>query len=154
MLGELTSDEIDHLLHLEVVGRIGCHAAGRTYIVPITYAYDGQAIFAYSYDGMKLRMMRQNPSVCFEIEHFDTLANWKSVVIQGRFEELHGEEATAGRTLLVNRFRSLGTPWLRTPPRAHRGGWMRTHHFETPPEEMPVVYRIVPIERSSRFERV
>jgi nitroimidazol reductase NimA-like FMN-containing flavoprotein (pyridoxamine 5'-phosphate oxidase superfamily) len=125
MIGELTPGQIDHMLHLEVVGRIGCHASGRTYVVPITYVYDGKAIYAYSFEGLKLRMMRENPDVCFEVDRFNTLARWESVVIQGRFEELAGEEAFSGRALLADRFRQLWMPWLTKPPRAVDEGWTR-----------------------------
>ena len=68
MLGELTSDQIEHLLHSEVVGRIGCHAAGRTYVVPVNYAYDGEFLYGHAADGMKLQMMRENPELCFEVD--------------------------------------------------------------------------------------
>lgn len=43
MLGELNSDQIERILGSEVVGRIGCHDAGRPYVVPVTYVYDGVA---------------------------------------------------------------------------------------------------------------
>jgi nitroimidazol reductase NimA-like FMN-containing flavoprotein (pyridoxamine 5'-phosphate oxidase superfamily) len=147
MLGELTADRIEHMLYLEVVGRIGCHAAGRTYVVPISYIYDGEAIYAFSFEGLKLRMMRENPDVCFEVDRFDTLANWESVVVQGRFEELSGEQATAGRALLVEGFQRLYMPWLRNPPRVVDEGWVRKGGV------MPIVYRIVPLSKSGRFER-
>ena len=148
MIGALTPDQIDHLLYLEVVGRIGCHADGRTYVVPISYVYDGTGIYGYSFEGLKLRIMRKNPEVCFEVDHFNTLASWESVVVQGRFEELAGEEAIAGRALLADRFRQLWMPWLAKPPRAVDEGWARQGGG------MPVVYRIVPMEKSGRFERV
>lgn len=61
MFGELTPDQIEHVLYLESIGRVGCHAAGQTYVVPVSYVYDGEAIHTYSYEGMKLRMMRKNP---------------------------------------------------------------------------------------------
>lgn len=153
MLGELRSERADHLLHLETVGRIGCHAGERTYIVPVAYLYDGSAIYASSFEGLKLRMMRANPDVCFEVEHFENLSNWETVVVQGRFEELHGPAAAAARSRLVQHFRSLRLPWLRTPPRAGDSGWERAHQFAPSPGEAPVVYRIVPLEMSGRFER-
>ncbi len=146
MLGEMTPNRIEHMLHLEVVGRIGCHASGRTYVVPISYMYDGEAIYAYSFEGLKLQMMRENPNVCFEVDRFDTLANWESIVIQGRFEELAGEQAAAGRALLVQGFQRLYMPWLRNPPRVADEGWVRKGGA------MPVVYRIVPVSKSGRFE--
>ena len=153
MIGELTPDQIDHMLHLEVVGRLGCHAGGRAYVVPISYAYDGTAIYAYSFEGLKLRMMRENPTVCFELDRFNPGGNWESVIVQGRFEELSGQEAVAAHALLTNRFRQLWMPWLRTPPRAKDEGWERVHEW-TFTEGNPVVYRIVPLEKSGRFEHV
>ena len=40
MLGTLSSEQIEQVLRSEVIGRIGCHASGKTYVVPITYAYE------------------------------------------------------------------------------------------------------------------
>ena len=71
MLGTLSSAEIEDLLRTEVVARLGCHAEGRTYVVPVTYAYDGDALLVQSADGLKVRMMRQNPLVCVEVDHVD-----------------------------------------------------------------------------------
>lgn len=103
MLGELNQEQIDHVLYSNILGRIGCHAHGRTYIVPINYVYDGDSIYAHSLQGMKLRMMHENPEVCFEVDHIDNLANWRSVVAWGRFEELEGEEAARAVQLLMKR---------------------------------------------------
>jgi nitroimidazol reductase NimA-like FMN-containing flavoprotein (pyridoxamine 5'-phosphate oxidase superfamily) len=75
MLGTLTDAQIDRLLHTESVGRIGCHAGGRPYVVPVTYVYDGSAIYGHTGDGMKVRMMRENPAVCFEVDRMESLAN-------------------------------------------------------------------------------
>ena len=63
MLGVLSDEQVERLLGSEVVGRIGCHAEGRTYVVPVTYVYDGSAIYGHTGDGMKMRMMRKNPDV-------------------------------------------------------------------------------------------
>lgn len=148
MIGELSEDQLEHRLYLEAVGRIGCHAEGRTYIVPIAYVYDGEAIYAYTFEGQKLRMMRENPEVCFQVDHFDTLASWESVIIQGRFEELSGEEADAARRRIAYHFRSHQMPWLTHPPQvAGEAEWARDL------TSVPVVYRIVPLEKTSRFER-
>ena len=67
---ELTREAIDELLREEVVGRIGCHAGGETYVVPVIYAYDGEAFYAYSIEGRKIRMMRENPSVALLTSSF------------------------------------------------------------------------------------
>ncbi len=44
MLGELNEAQVDRVLRSEVIGRLGYHAQSRTYIVPITYAYEGDCI--------------------------------------------------------------------------------------------------------------
>lgn len=103
MLGTLTPDEIDALLREQYVGRIGCHAEGRTYVVPVTYAYDGHAIYAHSADGLKLQMMRANPDVCFEVEHLVDMRNWRTVIARGTFEELRGNEARTALAMLITR---------------------------------------------------
>jgi nitroimidazol reductase NimA-like FMN-containing flavoprotein (pyridoxamine 5'-phosphate oxidase superfamily) len=93
MIGTLAPGQIEQLLHEQVIGRIGCHASGRTYVVPTTYAYIDGAIICHTGDGLKVRMMRENPEVCFEIEDLRHLPKWSSVIAFGRYEELAGEEA-------------------------------------------------------------
>ncbi len=108
MLGELSEIQIETLLRSETVGRIGCHADGVTYVVPVSYAYeDGCAYCHTSATGQKARMMRANPAVCFEVDHVENLANWQSVVAQATFEELAGDEADRALQLLLDRFRPL-----------------------------------------------
>ena len=63
MIGELATPHIEELLKSEVMGRIGCHHAGTTYIVPTSYAYDGRYIYVHTHEGMKVEMMRKNPAV-------------------------------------------------------------------------------------------
>src|ERR1700687_174618 len=88
MFGNLTSEEIESLLHGQLIGRIGCHWDNMTYIVPISYAYDGEFIYSLTHEGMKINMMRQNRQICFEVENIPDLANWQSVICWGEFEEL------------------------------------------------------------------
>lgn len=80
MLGESNEAQTDQVLRSEVIGRLGCHAQGLTYLVPVTYAYDGDCIYGHSVEGLKVRMMRANPNVCFEVDAMESLANWRSVI--------------------------------------------------------------------------
>jgi len=109
MLGDLTGDEIEQLLRREAIGRIGCSAEGRIYVVPIMYAYDGECIYAHSADGLKIRTMRANPSVCFEVEQIIDPAHWSSVIAWGTYEELSGADEDRAGTLLVARFGPMAT---------------------------------------------
>jgi nitroimidazol reductase NimA-like FMN-containing flavoprotein (pyridoxamine 5'-phosphate oxidase superfamily) len=72
-------------------------------VVPISYAYDGTYIYAHSEEGMKLKMMRKNPAVCFEVEDMDNMANWKSVIAWGNFEELASEARVEAIKKLLER---------------------------------------------------
>ena len=104
MIGNLTTNEIGDLLYKEVVGRIGCYANGRMYVVPVSYAYDGNDIYIHTYEGLKMKMMRENPNVCFEIDDFRDMGKWQSVIAWGQFEEIISEEERKkALRLLINR---------------------------------------------------
>jgi nitroimidazol reductase NimA-like FMN-containing flavoprotein (pyridoxamine 5'-phosphate oxidase superfamily) len=149
MLGELTPEQINAVLFNEVVGRIGCHGEGRTYIVPITYVFDGDAVYGHSADGLKIRMMRANPRVCFEVDQRENLANWRSVVAWGVYEELEGKEAVAALQLLVSRLMPLVmTETLRLPDGP--GLPVAKPVVDSPKS---IIYRIRLIERTGRYEK-
>lgn len=150
MLGKLTPDEIETFLEDEYIGRIGCHAEGRTYVVPVTYAYDGRTIYAHSADGLKLRLMRANPEVCFEVDHMNDMANWRSVICRGTFQELKGDEAQKGMAMLVARIRPVIASETASP-----SGSMHfdEHHQAEVRGHTAVAFRIVLSERTGRFER-
>lgn len=104
MFQKMNSAEIEQLLHQQLVGRIGCHANGLTYVVPVSYAYDGTYVLCHAFEGMKMDMMRKNPEVCFEIDNTKNLANWQSVIAWGSFEELpHGTERDGAIKVLRER---------------------------------------------------
>lgn len=127
MLGDLNAEQIEQLLRSEVIGRIGCHAGGRTYVVPVTFAYDGEHVYAHSADGLKIRMMRENPSVCFEVDRMENMANWQSVIAWGTFEELSGAEAQRGMSYLIDRLLPLMTSATSTPTH----GMNESHRADT-----------------------
>src|SRR5262245_55037619 len=88
MLGKLNDIEIEDVLKNNVLGRIGCHDDGKTYVVPINYVYDGKDIIAHSVFGMKIQMMRNSPEVCLEVDEITDFTNWKSVVVWGEYQEI------------------------------------------------------------------
>ena len=143
MLGSLTSDEIEQVLHKQAVGRIGCHHNGRTYVVPVTYAYDGARIIAHSAEGLKLRMMRANPEVCFQVDEIHDMADWKSVIAWGAFRELRTMEAAQAMSFLVERMTNRNTSeTAHIPLNAHTGGPVKA-----------CVYEIAVREKTGRFEK-
>ena len=104
MFGTLNSNEIEALIHREYIGRIGCHAEDVTYVVPISYAYDGEYIYGHTFEGMKVNIMRKNPRVCFQVDDMHNMANWQSAVAWGDYEELKtGVERDQAVVVLMSR---------------------------------------------------
>jgi nitroimidazol reductase NimA-like FMN-containing flavoprotein (pyridoxamine 5'-phosphate oxidase superfamily) len=103
---ELTADEIEEFLRGQRIARIGCHAGGETYVVPIIYAYGDGAVVTVTQEGRKVAMLRENARVCVEVDEYDTdgHGSWRSVIAYGAAEELAGEEIEAALALLRERF--------------------------------------------------
>lgn len=104
MSRELERPEIDELLSEQLVGRIGCHLEGLTYVVPVIYAYDGEYVHVASIEGQKVQMMRANPAVCFEVDEYRGPGSWRSAVLQGVYEESDEAERARSLSLLAARF--------------------------------------------------
>jgi len=147
MIGKLENNEIEEVLHRQLIGRIGCHANDITYVVPISYAYDGTYIYGHTYEGMKIEMMRENPKVCFEVDNMENMANWKSVICWGEFEELtNSDERKTGIQKLLDRVLPLITSET----------VQITPHWPFPPTDFNringIIYRIRLHEKTGRFE--
>lgn len=70
------------------VGFLGCSQEGQPYVVPIHYAYADAHIYAFSMPGKKIEWMRSNPLVSLLVERRGEGRSWKSVIAEGRYEEL------------------------------------------------------------------
>lgn len=87
----LPDDQIEELLRTAIVGRIACcdHGGdGRPYLVPLAYGYDGEALYAHSSNGRKIRLMRANPLVTIEVDQATAPDRWRSVIAEGVYEEI------------------------------------------------------------------
>ena len=66
---------------------------------------------------MKLNMMRENPKVCFQVEHLENMVKWQSVICWGEFEELTDiNERNKGIEILGNRVSAIGNKSLQQSP--------------------------------------
>lgn len=132
----LSDEGIEDLLRTAVVGRIACCAHGeeggdgRPYLVPLAYGYDGEAVYAHSGAGRKLRLMRAQPLVSFEVDLAEAADRWRSAIAEGTYEEI-ADTAERERALRV----------VYPPPAAVPA---------LPPET--VVYRIRLTAKSGRYE--
>lgn len=106
---ELSPAEIDEFLREQRIARLGCHAGGVTYVIPLIYAYEDGAVVAVTTDGRKTAMVRENPRVCVEIDEYDTdgRGSWRSVIAHGTCEELSGDAIRDALALLRERFAAV-----------------------------------------------
>jgi uncharacterized protein len=148
MIGTLTKDQIEHVLRSGLIGRIGCHDDRKVYVVPVTYVFDGKHIYAHSREGQKVRMMRQNPKVCFEVDSLETITNWRCVIVHGKFHEMKTVTEQAKASKILN---DRLAPYLLSET-------MRPQGFDQAPEQIrkdrkPVMYRIEITEMTGRYEK-
>lgn len=92
---DLTTSESTNVLRDNYNGHLAYISKGKPYVLPITFYFDAtdHSIISYTTEGHKIDAMRENPLVSMISEQVQSLANWKSVLIQGSFEELEGSLA-------------------------------------------------------------
>ena len=71
------------------MGRIACARGAQPYVTPFSYVYHESYIYSFATVGRKVEWMRANPLVCVEVDRIVSREEWRTVVIFGRFEELH-----------------------------------------------------------------
>lgn len=148
MVGHLTEEQIITVLKENALGRLGCCDGARNYIVPINYYYDGEAIVMHSEAGMKISMMRQNPTVCFEVDEVSDFTNWKSVIIFGRYEEVEDEEEKKEvMDAYINSLMRIKLSETALLPEIHQA---RLHPRTGPLET--VIYKIIIDKMTGRYE--
>jgi uncharacterized protein len=84
----LSPSECTEVLASHHVAHLSCAKDGRPYVVPIYYAYADNALHAFSIPGKKIDWMRANPLVSVLVESQGQGRQWKSVIADGRYEEL------------------------------------------------------------------
>lgn len=91
----LSKQECVKLLKNNYIGHLAYLSGGIPESLPITYYFDArnETIISYSGEGMKIKSMRKNPQISFQVEEITNLQNWKSVILYGRFEELEAIDA-------------------------------------------------------------
>src|SRR5262245_9508869 len=84
----LSPAECTEVLSSHRVAYLACAKDGHPYVVPIYYACSGHALYAFSMPGKKIEWMRANAMVSLLIEEKEQGREWKTVEIEGRYEEL------------------------------------------------------------------
>ena len=84
----LSTLECTKLLTANRLGHLACAQGGQPYVVPIYYAHADNHLYAFSMPGKKIEWMRSNPLVSVQVDEHGPGRTWKSVVVDGRYEEL------------------------------------------------------------------
>jgi len=100
-LQNIASAEQMNMLRRKNFAHLGCAAGREVYVVPITYALEGDYIYSHSRQGHKIEVMRKHPDVCIQVEEITDLFHWKSVIAWGRYEELEGDQAAQASRILL-----------------------------------------------------
>ena len=142
MIGLLSDDEITDLLRRHRIGRLGCTVNDRPYVVPIRFAFDGTHIYGYSGPGRKISVMREQPLICFEVDEVTDESTWRSLIGEGRYEELTDERERAHAARLLSN--GNGNP-------AKGIGTVVSRSLSNDPQI--ILFRLRIDEVSGRFER-
>lgn len=84
----LSTIDCTKVLSASRLGHLACATDGGPYVVPIYFAYAENHLYAFSRPGKKIDCMRANPRVSVLIEEHGHGRQWKSVIVEGRYEEL------------------------------------------------------------------
>ena len=97
MIKTLGEKEKMLLLRSNYVGNLGYIFQDRPFVVPITYFYNEEQnnIICYSALGHKVNALRKNDAASLSVSHIDSVNDWKSVLVHGRYEEKNGATAKA-----------------------------------------------------------
>ena len=120
---DLTGAEIDDVLQSQIYGHLACTLPDhRIYVVPITFAYHHEAIYCFSFHGLKIDTLRKSPFACFQTEQFLHENIWRSVICWGTYEEIsHAEQLSAAKIIFKRLEREQGmalSPLYQPPARA------------------------------------
>jgi nitroimidazol reductase NimA-like FMN-containing flavoprotein (pyridoxamine 5'-phosphate oxidase superfamily) len=123
------------------VGRVGVVIDTAPEVYPVNHSVDGESIVFRTDPGGKLRGLHRTPSVCFQIDDFDseTRDGW-SVLLKGRATEVVGADAIRQVEARPLEFWDMGSKchWVRIVPsevtgrRIHQRALRRTEAETTP----------------------
>lgn len=88
VISEINKQECRDLLARLGFGRLACARENQPYIVPIYFTYEADRLYGFATMGQKIEWMRSNPLVCVEVDEVLSRAEWTSVVVRGRYEEM------------------------------------------------------------------
>src|SRR6266545_1225382 len=91
LIHELSEHDCFEVLERSTLGRLGCARYDQPYIIPVHFSFDRErrCLYSFSTVGQKIEWMRNNRKVCLEVEHIADPQDWTTVVVIGRYLEIH-----------------------------------------------------------------
>lgn len=127
----MTGDEMRELLRSQNFGHLGCARDNHPYVVPMNFAYDGEALFFFTTEGTKTEYINANREVCFQVEEIKSASDWRSCMVMGRAERVTLPEELERAMQVITESNPTLTPAIN---RTEVGSWHRLSNV--------VVYRV------------
>lgn len=139
MRRNLEEKEAIQILENNYIAHLAYISGSSPYIVPVTYYYDSEThtIISYSSEGHKISAMRKNPVVSICVNEIKTVADWKSVLVHGIYEELKRIDAKH----MLHRF-SKGIKDIIHRTEEKQAQFISDFSAKIEKQEMPLVFRI------------
>lgn len=122
------------------IGRLGYVFGQSPFILPITYYHDPEekCIISYSSEGHKIDAMRRYDIVALQVDEIKGIHDWKSVMVQGRYDELASSDAK----LYLRRFAD-GVNKIISKNNQQTPQFIKEFSNKLDQKGLPIVYRIV-----------
>ena len=149
---QMSQPEIDQFLTSAPVGRLGMITPEGPYIIPVGYCYTERKIFIHmcQEEGRKMRALKENPVVCFEVdESISDCSLAKSVIITGLAEIIkEPKRMIPYLQLLINKYR-VPMPYSKYAARNNRQA-IALERYGKPELEVVRICCITPQEMTGR----
>ncbi len=112
LVREMSRKECEDLLARLGFGRLACVRDNHPYVVPIYFVSESGRLYGFATTGQKIEWMRLNPFVCVEADEVLSHTAWRSVIVQGRYEEFPDTPEYAElRRLAQSRLETIRSLW-------------------------------------------
>jgi nitroimidazol reductase NimA-like FMN-containing flavoprotein (pyridoxamine 5'-phosphate oxidase superfamily) len=95
MIRNLNKKECLQIIQNNYIGHLAYLSEKMPFVVPITYYFNksDNNIICYSSQGRKIKAMRKNKYISLSVDEIVSVNQWRTVLIEGVFEELEGPDA-------------------------------------------------------------
>jgi uncharacterized protein len=128
---ELTKTASSNFLTERHFGRLSCAKDSQPYVTPFNYVYHENYFYSFGTVGQKIDWMREYPLVCVLVDEIVSPADWTSVIVNAKYEEL------------TDTNRELAFALLKKQDLWWEPGYVETIFYGEPRPMEPVYFRLV-----------